>query len=279
MFFKKIDNKIYITKCFYVNKITMLKYLVWLLYVLNIRATDITITQFPSSQVLRGRSQTISWIVPDGVILQTSKVDIYQNSQFAQTLGLINNQAKSFIWSVSPSARTGRGYAIRVTGTSTAGKTAWATTPSFSIVSNMSTSSNGVGIGAIVGISLAVIVLLIMCGCKRRNYRNGHTGVYLEEGRANYHTMAQGIPVANPTIIRRPTSGYSGSSMAGAALAGVAGGVVLDEVLSSRRHSWYGGNDYGGNDYGGNDYGGGTFGDGGDFGGGGDNYADSGGGF
>lgn len=249
--------------------------LITLLYLISpifIAADGITIIQSPPYHVLQGSTQPISWEVPSGVVLKSTKVDIYQNSQYRQTLGMINSAAKSFQWSVSYNAKTGNNYAIRVTATSTQGKTAWATSPTFSIVSN----TNGVPGSPIVNIVvliIATIVLVSLCGCfcKKRYVRisdrfagNGVTSDYYTMNpppvaNAVYNTPGyngvSAIPV-NPT-----RTGYSTGTVAGAALAGMVGGVVLDEALH------HGDRHHGGNHQGFSDFGGGTFDTGGDFGG------------
>lgn len=255
----------------------LFRFLIIILQALSISGDGLTLISYPINSILTGSSQIISWNVPTGVILKTVKVDIYQSSQYRQTLGVINNNAKSFNWEVSPKANKGIGYAIRVTGTSTEGNTAWATSPSFSIVSSDNTNSNNLGVEGIVGIVVIMLATSSLCYC----VRNKRTDKLELDTETNYHTMQKGIPVANPYPINPtnpnyPTNftrtpmgnNYSGTSVAGAAVAGLATGVILDEVINHRNRVITDNSNFGG----------GTFGDGGDFSGG-DNSCESGGNF
>lgn len=249
-----------------------LKLIIWLnILIVPLLATGITLTSYPTNMVTRNSLQHIAWSVPDGVVLANIKLDIYQNAQYAQTLATITSNAKSFDWSVSQNARIGDNYAIRVTATSIQGKTAWATTPLFNIISNSQSTNSSLNIIAIVFITLICLLIILLIGCFHQKYKSG-LALSKMSNTTNYHTMntsplpvAQEVNnatyppgyVANPTQVIIPERrGYSGASMAGAAITGMVGGVLLDEALSNR-HS----HDRNRNDY----FGSGTFGDGGDF--------------
>ena len=260
----------------------MLKFLLHFLIITNgllgfVLSAGITITQYPTNNVIKGSIQNIAWTVPSGVILTTTRVDIYQNSQFLQNLGMATNNAKSFQWSVSKNARTGNSYAIRVTATSTLGNTAWATSPLFNIINEV--SKNIASIVNIIIIILSGLCIMLACKycCKYRRKASRLSQSRIDNN-GNYYTM-NNPPVAqtvhgatyppvypvNPTqVVTNGNRGYSGSNVIGAAFAGMVGGVVLDEALSDRHHGHHG--DHGrhnSGDY--SNFGGGTFGDGGDF--------------
>ena len=235
----------------------------------------ILIIQSPPSTVLRGSIQTISWSVPPSIQLKTTKIDIYQNTNYQQTLGTINTHTTSFQWTVSQNARLGRNYAIRVTGTSTEGKTAWATSNLFSIINDNNQGKNRYIVIAVF--SLLLLALMSVCLCKKIFHKQS----IITEHSSDYYTMAP--PPTNATYppvatqihstplpqhyttnpVNQTQSGYSGTAIAGAALAGIVGGVVLDEAISGGHHSRYNHHNSR-NDYN-TDFGRGTFTTGGDF--------------
>ena len=264
----------------------MFKLILYFLLPYIVFCDGIIIIQSPSSLVQLGSVQKISWSVPSGIKLKTTKIDIYQNSDYQQTLGTINTHSTSFQWTVSPNARLGRNYAIRVTGTSTEGKTAWATSNLFSIIDDNNHSHLSYII-VVVAFSFLLLLLLSSCICKRIFRKQS----IVTNSSSDYYTMATPPtnvtypPVAtqihNTTLPQyyrtnpvNPTqSGYSGTAIAGAALAGMVGGVVLDEAISGGGHHGHR-NDYN------NDFGRGNFTTGGDFETGDqDNGGDFGGGF
>ena len=267
----------------------MFKLILYVLLPYVVFCDGITIIQSPTSLVQLGSVQKISWNVPSGVKLKTTKIDIYQNSDYQQTLGTINTHSTSFQWTVSPNARLGRNYAIRVTGTSTEGKTAWGTTNLFNIIDNNNRGHLSYII-VVAAFSFLLLLLLSGCICKRISRKQS----IVTDRSSDYCTMATAQtnatypPVATqihstplPQYYRtnpvNPTqSGYSGSAIAGAALAGMVGGVVLDEAISGGGHRGHHGNR---NDYN-TDFGRGNFTTGGDFETGDqDNGGDFGGGF
>ncbi len=245
----------------------------------NVLSKGIEITQYPDSSIERGSTQIISWTSP--VKLDSVSIDLYQMSNFKKNLGRTNQQLNNFNWKVSGNAPLGDEYYIKITGKSDINGTAWANTPTFSIISN--------GTNAVVIVILIIGVILVCSGisiCCKRNT----SGPII--GNLNQPLPTQQIPVAQPTaatypppvstyppqvVVASQRQGYSGGSVAGAAVGGFAAGVVVDEIMHSgghHHHHHHSNNDFGsGSFFGGGDSGGdssyGFFSD--DSGGGGDN--------
>ena len=235
----------------------------------------LTITQYPTGLVTRGSIQPLSWSVPANITLQMVKIDLFQGGILKSNLGNSQSDTRTFQWHVARVATYGNNYYLKVTGTSTQGKVAWANSPSFAIGTN--TEFNTTDTIAVV-ISIIFIISLCLCCWKRQQQRSYLNSPYQEN---RYNSMPEALPTTYPSappavqsypVVINPApsqrTGYSGTTVAGAVLAGAVGGAVLEDTFSHHNHGGGGGGWGGGSR---NDFGGGSF--------GGDNAGDSGGGF
>jgi len=257
--------------------------LIVLAFINTIDAQGIQITQYPGPSIVRGSNQIISWSSP--IKLDQITIDLYQNNAMRERLGQTSQSISNYNWKVSNTAPNGINYFIKITGLSHVNGTAWANTPTFSIVN--SSTPNIVKI--IVFVLVAILIgCLFSTSCKKNtNYDQSLTAPFAKQyPTATPVAGTQGgtnvLPVVTPNPMYQQR-GYSGGTVAAAGAGGFLGGVMVDEMLHSHHTSNnnntsdFGGGIFGGGGGGGNSSGG-FFGGGGGGVGGGDG-GDSSGGF
>lgn len=238
--------------------LTLRKIILLLSFLNTIDAQGIVITKYPDLKTQRDSTQIISWSSP--VRLNKVSIDLYQHSTMRQRLGQTNVQLNNFQWEVSSDATIGSDYFIKITGISTINGTAWANTPTFSIVYSKTENTTGLFITLII--LGAVIVSMIWVCCYKNNLQPPlHTHlVPCQSGYQSYSTNIPTATVANvangpiPIVLTNPVSqsGYSGRSVAAAGAGGFLGGMMVDEMLHSNHHHTGNSNtDFGGGFFGG----------------------------
>lgn len=210
-----------------------------------------SITDEPS-HVFQGSTQTISWST--NLTLNEVRIDLYKDSNFIKKLGETNKDTRTFSWKVSDTAKTGDNYFIKVSVKASNGKSAWANTNTFEIISNFNKND-------LFYLLLLMIPLTYYCckQCNKNNYINRYNDPMLPVAQP---TVATNPPIYQTQYTTNPINISRGNTSSAAR--GFAAGFAADELLHHTNHtSWFDSNSSSNTDFGGGDFGGSFFGGGG----------------